>query len=81
MHESTERGDTSSSRNHDNILRGILGEQHCLPHRSRDRDFIPGTNVAEEIGAHSLLRGILLSGDGVGVFGASDAKANGVSVQ
>lgn len=81
MHKSTERSDSSPSRDHDNILRGILGEQHCLPHRSRDRDFIPGADVAQEIGAHSLLRGILLSGDGIEVFGSSDAKANGVAVQ
>lgn len=78
--ESAEGGDAGSGGHHDVIGIGIfLGHEHDLSGGSGHGHLVAGGAVAEEVGADSLLGGILGLEFGTPVGGAADAETSRLS--
>mmetsp|Transcript_15434 Transcript_15434/g.33427 ORF Transcript_15434/g.33427 Transcript_15434/m.33427 type:complete len:349 (-) Transcript_15434:60-1106(-) len=81
-YESTEGSNTSSGGNHDVIRVGILlGHEHDLTGGSGHHDLGSGSGIAKEVGADSLLGGIVRLELGAPVVGATDAEGSGLAGQ
>lgn len=81
VQKSTKGGDARAGSYHDHVLCRVLGQEHCFSNGTSDADLVSGFDVAQEVGANALLRGILLSGDWIDVLGATDAQADGAAVE
>ena len=78
--ESTVRGDTGSGGNHDEVGLGVLlRHEHDLSGGSSHLDLGTRLGVAQEVGADSLLGGIVGLKLGAPVGGATNAKGSGLS--
>jgi len=78
--ESTEGGNSGSGGNHDVIGGGVLlGHEHDLTGGSGHHDFVTGLGVAQEVGADSLLGGIVGLEFGAPVGGTTDTEGSGLS--
>jgi len=78
--ESTEGGNTSSGGNHDVIGGGVLlGHEHNLTSGSGHNDLITGLGVTQEVGADSLLGGVIGLELGAPVGGTTDTEGSGLS--
>mmetsp|Transcript_12721 Transcript_12721/g.21904 ORF Transcript_12721/g.21904 Transcript_12721/m.21904 type:complete len:259 (+) Transcript_12721:575-1351(+) len=81
MHKSAKGRNSRTGSNHNHILGRILWKEHRFPHRSRHRDLVPGTHIAQKVGTHSLLRRIDQARHGIVVFGTTNAQTDGIPVQ
>ena len=78
--ESTEGGDTGSGGNHDVVGGGVLlGHEHDLSGGAGHLDLITGLGVTQEVGADSLLGGVLGLKLGTPVGGTTDAEGSSAS--
>ena len=78
--ESTEGSNTGSCGNHDIISGGVLlGHEHDLTGGTGHHDLGTGLGVAKEVGADSLLGGIVFLELGAPVSGTTDAKGSGLA--
>ena len=78
--ESTEGGNTGTGGNHDVIGGGVLlGHEHNLTGGSGHHDFITGVGITQEVGADSLLGGIVGLELGAPVGGTTDAEGSGLT--
>jgi len=78
--ESTVRGNSGSGGNHDVIgFRILLGQKHNLSGGSGHLHLISGGSITQEVGADSLLGGIVSLELWAPVIGTTDAKRSGLS--
>mmetsp|Transcript_14041 Transcript_14041/g.20423 ORF Transcript_14041/g.20423 Transcript_14041/m.20423 type:complete len:349 (-) Transcript_14041:121-1167(-) len=78
--ESTVRGNSGSGGNHDVIgFRILLGQKHNLSGGSGHLYLISGGSITQEVGADSLLGGIVSLELWAPVIGTTDAKRSGLS--
>ncbi len=79
-HEAAEGGDSRSGGHHDVVGVGVLlGHEHDLSGRAGHGDLVSRLGVAEEVGADSLLGGVLGLELGAPVGGAADAEGAGLA--
>mmetsp|Transcript_12511 Transcript_12511/g.35687 ORF Transcript_12511/g.35687 Transcript_12511/m.35687 type:complete len:361 (-) Transcript_12511:20-1102(-) len=79
--ERAERSDSSSGGNHDDHGVLVLGEEQHLSGRSGHGDLSSRCSIAKEVGADSLLGGVLGSELGAPVGGAADAQGGSLAVK